>query len=260
MAWCKELTDCALLGINNPELGDEHEQQHRAGLCKCSRKEPSTDLFKKVRRSEVCHLVYLHFLVNCQNRCGVLSHQVCDIAPREDRGAPVLSEKFVMKSLEADDVYPISDLTKLRVLDISNLPKITDVGVKQAVRFKELKSLYMVMCQSLTDASLVSVADKVPSLEELHVSQCPRITDAGVIYAARRLRRLTSLEIAMCDNVTNATLVALGTEKCGSLQRLDVSMCGAMTADAVETLESTLPRLQSVQKRLVGGASKMAVK
>ncbi len=47
LAWCKEITDCGLLGISNPELLDE-DHVHKDGLCKCTRKQPSTDLFKKV--------------------------------------------------------------------------------------------------------------------------------------------------------------------------------------------------------------------
>ena len=226
MAWCKEITDCGLLGISNPEIGEEDDHVHKDGLCKCSRKEPSTDLFKKVS----------------------------EIMPREDRGAPMLDEKFVVKSLEDDDVYPVSNLAKLRFLDISNLPKITDVGVKQAVQFKELQSLYMVMCQALTDASVMSVADHVPSLEELHVSQCPRLTDAGLKYAAQKLPRLSSLEFAMCDHVTNHTLDSLAMNA-PRLHHLDVSMCGGLTVEAVDMLEHTLPNLHSVHKRLIGGIS-----
>ena len=226
LAWCKEITDCGLLGISNPELGEEDDHVHKDGLCKCSRKEPSTDLFKKI----------------------------CEIMPREDRGAPMLTEKFVIKCLEDFDVYPISNMSKLRVLDLSNLPKITDVGIKQAVRFNELKSLYMIMCQSLTDESLIAVANHVPSLEELHVSQCHRITDIGLKYIAQKLPRLSSLEIAMCDHISDHSIDCLAMNA-ARLQHIDVSLCSGVTLEAVDMLEHTLPNLHSVHKRLVGSGS-----
>ncbi len=50
--------------------------------------------------------------------------------PREDLGAPLLSEKYVKKTLEEDEVFPISNMGNLTFLDLSNLPKITDVGIK----------------------------------------------------------------------------------------------------------------------------------
>ena len=50
--------------------------------------------------------------------------------PREDLGAPLLSEKYVKKTLEEEDVFPISNMENLTFLDLSNLPKITDVGIK----------------------------------------------------------------------------------------------------------------------------------
>ena len=226
LAWCKEITDCGLLGISNPEIGEEDEHVHKDGLCKCSRKEPSTDLFKKI----------------------------CEIMPREDRGVPMLSEKFVMKCLEDFDVYPISSMARLRVLDISNLPKITDVGVKQAVKFRELKALHMIMCQSLTDESLIAVSTNVPSLEELHISQCYRITDVGLKCIAQKLPRLSSLEVAMCDHVTNHSIDCLAMNA-ARLHHIDVSLCNGVTLEAIDMLEQTLPNLHSVQKRLVGSGS-----
>ena len=226
LAWCKEITDCGLLGISNPEFGEEDDHVHKDGLCKCSRKEPSTDLFKKI----------------------------CEIMPREDRGAPMLDEKFVVKCLEDVEVYPISSMAKLRLLDLSNLPKITDVGVKQSVKFNELKSLQMIMCQSLTDESLIAVANNVPSLEELHVSQCHRITDVGLKYVSEKLPRLSSLEIAMCDHITNHSMDNLAVNAT-RLHSIDVSLCSGITLEAVDMLAHTLPNLHSIKKRLVSSGS-----
>ncbi|KAL5021053.1 hypothetical protein ScPMuIL_000208 [Solemya velum] len=221
LAWCKEITDLGLLGFEregNPQ--DTHHEQGEHGNCRCTRRYNSNTIFKKPST-------------------GLQDHKL-SVSEIED----------MLKVTQ--DRYKISNISGLRHLDISACPKLTDIGIKETIRFKELRSLSLNMVHGITDSSIISVATHNPSLEELSLSHCTLVTDDGISIAASRLKRLTSLDISSCDRLTDRSIHVLQ-DKCKRLKHLNVSFCGSISLQAVEKLETDCDTLLSVQKRLVGG-------
>lgn len=219
LAWCKNVTDDGLLGYVDQIVQHGHHSHDDGGLCKCTRSRQSTMIFRRPSKNEP---------VEVSSKVNALI---------DDRKNDT-------------HVYDISELSLLRVLDLTACIKVTDLSVKE-LRFRELKSLYLTMCPQVSDDGLVAVAKHVPSVETLHVSKCSHVGDRGLLEVIDRLNRLKSLNISNCNAVTNRTIERLFV-KCGRLRELDVSFCRKVTPEVVEMLESNLTHLCCIQKRLVG--------
>ncbi|OWF53562.1 F-box/LRR-repeat protein 14-like [Mizuhopecten yessoensis] len=219
LAWCKEITDLGLLGYERTdgESQDSHEHDEH-GKCRCTRKYNSTEIFRKPTGN-----------IHLKNKSGEM-------------------EKLVSRH---NEVCTLKNLSILRELDLSACPKITDTGLTQVVKFKELRSLNLSMVQ-ITDLTVHSVTSNNPSLEHLSLAQCAALTDDAIECVAKRLPRLTSLDISKCDKLTNKSIQFLK-EYSSRLRTLDVSFCENISVAAVDNLE-TSRNLKNVQKRLLGGS------
>ncbi|XP_046547258.1 SCF E3 ubiquitin ligase complex F-box protein grrA-like [Haliotis rubra] len=224
LAWCKELSDKGLLGLE--ELDDSKYETHvldgHNGQCRCTRRhsEQGSNIFKK------------------------------------PSGSGGKDKKMSIGDLEAmvkngGELYSLSNLSGLRTLDLTSCSKFTDLGLKEAIKFKELKSLSLGMVHGMTNESLVAIARNNPSLEEVHLNQCINITDAAVEALTSKCPRLAHLDVSSCDRLTNHTLYYVETN-CHRLRHLDVSYCSGLTPEAVDKLEGSMKGLHTVHKRLVG--------
>ncbi|XP_067652514.1 F-box and leucine-rich repeat protein 13-like [Haliotis asinina] len=224
LAWCKELSDKGLLGLE--ELDDSRYETHvldgHNGQCRCTRRhsEQGSNIFKK------------------------------------PSGSGGKDKKMSIGDLEAmvkngGELYSLSNLSGLRTLDLTSCSKFTDFGLKEAIKFKELKSLSLGMVHGMTNESLVAIARNNPSLEDVRVNQCIKITDAAVEALTSKCPRLSHLDVSSCDRLTNHTLYYVQTN-CQRLRHLDVSFCSGLTPEAVDKLEGTMKGLHTVHKRLVG--------
>ncbi|XP_071092180.1 F-box/LRR-repeat protein 14-like [Haliotis cracherodii] len=225
LAWCKELSDKGLLGLD--ELDDSKYETHvldgHNGQCRCTRRhsEQGSNIFKK------------------------------------PSGSGGKDKKMSVGDLEAmvkngGDLYSLSNLSGLRTLDLSSCSKFTDFGLKEAIKFKELRSLSLGMVHGMTNESIFAIARNNPSLEDVHLNQCIKITDAAVEALTSKCPRLAHLDVSSCDRLTNHTLYYVQTN-CQRLRHLDVSYCSGMTSEAVDKLEVSMTGLHTVHKRLMGG-------
>lgn len=221
LAWCKEITDLGLLGLEGAgHTQDTHHEQGEHGNCRCTRSYSNNTIFKKPSTGQKDHKL--------------------SVSEIED----MLKVK--------QERYKINNISGLKHLDLSACPKLTDFGIKETIRFQELRSLSLNMVHGITDSSIISIATHNPSLEELSLSHCTSLTDNGISITASRLKRLTSLDISSCDRLTDRTIHVLHS-KCTRLKHLNVSFCGSISLQAVEKLEADSDVLMTVQKRLVGG-------
>lgn len=224
LAWCKEVTDFALLGLPNPDAPDDHLTRG-GGNPPPVRRQPSK-IF------------------------GDLASLLPDRPPAE------LSEEHVeiLKSNHANQagsIYPISHLRFLKVLDLTAMPQVTDASIRDAIKFNELQELHLAMCPGISDAALIAIGNNAPTTEVLNLSQCRRITDEGLIFVILRLRRLRFLNISSCDGITDTSMEALGAHA-PHLKTLDVSLCSGISAKCVDKLEQSMKHLTCVKKRLLG--------
>ena len=220
-AWCKNVTDNGMMGYIDNILQHAHHDHDDGGLCKCTRSQHSSLIFRRPSKNEP---------VEASSKMNALI---------DDRK-------------NDSHVYHISELSHLGVLNLTACIKVTDISVKE-LRYLELKSLYLTMCPQVSDEALVAVSRNIPSLETLHVSKCGKVGDRGLLEVIDRLNRLKSLNISNCNAVTNRTIERLFV-KCGRLRELDVSFCREVTPEAIEMLENNLTHLCCIQKRLVGSS------
>ncbi|KAL4234914.1 Leucine-rich repeat-containing protein 29 [Mactra antiquata] len=217
LAWCKEITDLGLLGL----LSNDDDKQHNhdvEGDCKCTRKYPSTVIFRKPTDK-------LKQMENMAVKDKFLSNQQA--------------------------LVPLSNLAGLRYLDVTACKKITDTSLTQVIKFPEIRFLSLGMLPDLTTDGVAHIVCNNPSIEELNLSQCGSLTDSTMATITTRLKRLHLLNVFGCDKLTDKSISYIG-DNCTRLKHLDVSFCGGITMDAMEKLESGSQTLVSVQKRMIG--------
>lgn len=141
----------------------------------------------------------------------------------------------VSKPLNSFSGYSLIRLKCLRELDLSGCNKITDVSLKHAFAFPELKILNLSQCQQITRIGLYYLSKNNPAIEYLNLNRCYNISDIGVSYLVQRLHRLKRLFIQGCSQLTDHTLDSIKLY-CKSLYYLDTRYCRGMTAAGIESL------------------------
>ncbi|KAH9503580.1 hypothetical protein Btru_068223 [Bulinus truncatus] len=153
---------------------------------------------------------------------------------------------LVKKSIEdGQSLLKLSNLSKLENLDLSFCQRITDVGLVESIRFKNLRLLSLNNMPRVFDGTVSVIAHHNPGLEELNLKGS-KITDKGVQEFITHCRNLTKLDISQCDGITNfcAEIIA---QKAKRLRSLEISYTN-ITPEAVKSLESRCPFLK-IQSR-----------
>ncbi|XP_060110337.1 F-box/LRR-repeat protein 2-like [Heteronotia binoei] len=220
LAWCKELTDWGLLGVEQPREARDHFKEKDAGP-KFSRNFGNMGFF---------------------------------LPPPQDleQEAPILTD-LTKRDGQQKHRASLDSLTRLQELDLTACGKLTDMSIAKVISFPELRHLALSLVPNITDASLTAIARHCRSLEHLSLSHCMNLTDKGFAEAANTLPRLQHLVLSGCNQLTLQTLRAIGRE-CRQLKCLDVSMCSGISMADVELFQSRLPLQTSIHSRFVGGA------
>ncbi|XP_062997154.1 F-box/LRR-repeat protein 2-like [Elgaria multicarinata webbii] len=222
LAWCKELTDWGLLGVEEPREERERAREKDAGP-KFSRNFGNMGFFQP---------------------------------PPQDleQDSQILMDLAKQDAQETSQAS-LSALTGLQELDLTACGKLTDLSLAKVIGFPELRQLSLSLVPNVTDVSLLAVARNCRALEHLSLSHCVNLTDQGFVEAAGSLPRLQHLVLSGCNQLTPKTLKAIGQE-CQQLKCLDVSMCSQITMADVEHFQAHLPPQSqaSIQSRFVGGA------
>ncbi|OQR96938.1 hypothetical protein ACHHYP_12954 [Achlya hypogyna] len=109
---------------------------------------------------------------------------------------------------------------------------VTDVGMRHIAKLKNIHTLSIAKCDSLTDASLTLVRRTLAHLSVLHIDECRNITSDVLIAIWTDCTRLHSLSAQGCPAVTDRFLRCVATTKRqpGAFTRyLDVSKCRNIT-------------------------------
>ncbi|RUS68878.1 hypothetical protein EGW08_023357 [Elysia chlorotica] len=215
VCYCSDITDLGLLGYipENGGVASKHYFEHDHEGCSCVRARESR-IFKKPTGAIKEH------------RTSISKAQTC---------------------LETGDkeLCMLSDLVSLQHLDLSCCARITDLGVAEAIRFRELRTLNLGGLTKLHDLSLKLVACHNPSLECVSLRACPAITDEAIITLLENCSRLRSLDVCQCGTLTDTSLINMEI-KGRRLRLLDISFCKLMTLSHVASLEKAIPALKVV--------------
>ncbi|XP_076177721.1 uncharacterized protein LOC143151999 isoform X2 [Ptiloglossa arizonensis] len=132
--------------------------------------------------------------------------------------------------------FSLIRLKCLRELDLSGCYRITDVSLKHAFTFPELKILNLSQCEQVTHVGLDYLSRNNPAIEVLNLSLCRNISDIGISYLAQRLHRLKRLLIQTCSQLTDQSLESIRLY-CKNLQYLDTRYCWGMTVTSIKNLK-----------------------
>lgn len=142
--------------------------------------------------------------------------------------------------------YSISRLKGLRSLNLSSCNRISDVSLKYAFNFIELRVLSLSKCQQISSIGIESMLPKCPSIEILILSECHNISDHAIDLITAQLKRLTFLHIERCSQLTDYSLDSIAVN-CKRLKFLDVRGCRAINSEA----NSRLEHIRSLQRILM---------
>ncbi|PSN39503.1 hypothetical protein C0J52_17783 [Blattella germanica] len=94
----------------------------------------------------------------------------------------------------------------LQELDLCGCNRITDVSLKYAFRFLELRHLNLSLCQQVTHVGISDLAVNNPSIETLIMSNCHNLSDEGVVSFVGRLSRLKHLDLQVMFDITSIAM------------------------------------------------------
>lgn len=148
-------------------------------------------------------------------------------------------------SLEnGEEMFMLSNLKSLQVLDLSYCPRITDIGITEAVRFQELSSLSLNGLPKMKDRAVVAVSRHNPILKEVKLSYNVGITDVAVGELMMRCPRLSTLDVSQCGSLTDSCLKIIAA-KGNRLRHIDLSF-NNLSLKEVINMELYLPKTKIV--------------
>ena len=131
---------------------------------------------------------------------------------------------------------------KLRMLDISRCPQITDEDFKVILQgCKDVIELRMEECRKLTEKAFFDLSKSLPQLTVLSVARCG-ITDAALIELATRLTRLYYLDITRCLAISNKGIIET-VRHAANLREFCIAHC-RFPADSIPDLKALNPYMK----------------
>ncbi|XP_077166443.1 uncharacterized protein LOC143823746 isoform X2 [Paroedura picta] len=175
LAWCKELTDWGLLGVEQPrEARDHSEEDLEQGA------PILVDLTKQEGPQK--HPASLNALTRLQE----LDLTACG----------KLTDTSIAKVIR----FP-----ELRRLSLNLVPNLTDTSLTAVARHcRSLEHVSLSHCVNLTDKGFAEAAGSLPRLQHLVLSGCNQLTPLTLRALGRECRQLKCLDVSMCGRISMA--------------------------------------------------------
>jgi len=123
----------------------------------------------------------------------------------------------------------------LTELHINNSPYISDPAVELiAANCKQLKHLFLDMCEGVTDLGILAIGESLHSL--LSLGLCAnQITDRSLLALSAGCIKLEKLELSFCHQLTALGIQTLA-EHCPNLTNLNACLVDQIDDDAISAL------------------------
>ncbi|KAL4685393.1 hypothetical protein H8959_000990 [Pygathrix nigripes] len=172
LAWCRELCDWGLLGLEEPVQGTQPrpELEHQASGTKDPCPEPQGPSLLMLRALQELDLT----------------------------ACSKLTDASLAKVLQ----FP-----QLRQLSLSLLPELTDKGLVAVARgCPSLEHLALSHCSRVSDKGWAQAASSWPRLQHLNLSSCSQLTEQTLDAIGQACRQLRVLDVTMCPGINMAAV------------------------------------------------------
>ena len=148
-----------------------------------------------------------------------------------------LNLKLLSNLLDADlQHYCDKGSNKLKLLNLTNAYKITDVGIACIAKAsKNLQFLDISECTHLTDRGIRSLTENCYGLRELSLSGLVEVTDQSLVMLSQSCKYLSMLNLCDVGNITDEGIDTLA-KGCPLLSQLDLSLCVNITNASLTSL------------------------
>jgi len=129
-------------------------------------------------------------------------------------------------NISANSVIALADnCPKLKKINLRSCYITDSAIIKLVSQCKELKSICLPWCKSLTDISVIAIADNIPNITMLDLRGNEKITSKGILYISERCRYLEVLHLKRSPYATtDESLIALSTNN-PRLQKVNLRGC-----------------------------------
>eukprot|EP00026_Physarum_polycephalum_P010824 Phypoly_transcript_11005.p1 GENE.Phypoly_transcript_11005~~Phypoly_transcript_11005.p1 ORF type:complete len:360 (+),score=51.73 Phypoly_transcript_11005:124-1203(+) len=135
------------------------------------------------------------------------------------------------------------DNQPIREIDLSGCDKISDASIIYlAKKFPSLQHANLSFCNLITQEGIRHLCTNCTQLQTISLFDC-QINDVALIHIANSLPSLKSLTLAGCKNITDNAISKIST-KCTELVYLDVSHCKSISSNSIKSICSSLSNLQ----------------
>ncbi|XP_066493672.1 uncharacterized protein [Tiliqua scincoides] len=173
LAWCKELTDWGLLGVEEPNKE-----------CELNREELERDTPIPTDLTEQDAPQKPHTSLTALMRLQELDLTACG-------------------KLTDVSIAKVISFPELRRLSLSLVPHITDASLIAVARnCQSLEHFSLSHCVNLTDSGFVEAAASLPRLQHLILSGCNQLTPRTLKAVGQDCRQLKCLDVSMCSGIS----------------------------------------------------------
>ncbi|KYO29476.1 leucine-rich repeat-containing protein 29 isoform B [Alligator mississippiensis] len=177
MAWCRELTDWGLLGIEEPQQAPDCGREALEQIPKVLTDSDWQESQKKYRAS----LQALHYL---QELDLMACHKLTDMS-----------------------ITKVICFPELRRLSLSLVHEITDSSLVAIARgCRNLEHLSLSHCGNLTDGGFMEAASYLRRLQRLNISGCNQLTYQTLLAIGKECTQLKNLDVSMCSGIRVADI------------------------------------------------------
>ena len=144
---------------------------------------------------------------------------------------------------------PMIGLRKIKRIELENV-RITDVTLKLAFQFDDLRHVNLSLCKSIGDEGFRYLADQNPHIEVLIAKQC-NLRGETVLHIAEKCPRLRRLDVEACLSITDDSIQKLPRfcRQEANLQFIDLSFCRKVRTATIENVLYEIPSLRHVGMR-----------
>jgi len=133
----------------------------------------------------------------------------------------------------------------LEFLDLSYVRNVGDAAIMAlGTHCKQMKAIYLLKCDPVSNESMCVLAENCPSLEKLDISRTS-VTDIGLSTIAINCPKLSMLDISHLTNITDNSMLLVACHLL-ALECLRLSWCESITDDSMLMVFHNCARLQEL--------------